>query len=156
VGDYIKIDGGEEGYVVDIGWRTTKIKKLQNNLVVIPNNKITQAVLTNFYLPEKRMSFSMPVSVGYGCDPEHVERVLLDEARRAAGDVRGLLSEPAPSVIIAGFGDFSLNFTLVLHVAEVADQYRVQHEIRKRVIKRFKEEKIEMPFPVRTVHLKRE
>jgi len=157
VGDYIKIDGGEEGYVVDIGWRTTKIKKLQNNLVIVPNNKVIQSVLTNFHLPEKRMSLLIPVGVSYDTDPEKVERVLAEEALVAAGEIPGLLSDPPPFVrFIPGFGQFSLDFTLICQVGEFTDQYLVQHELRKRIFKRFKEEKIEIPFPVRTVHLKRE
>lgn len=156
VGDYIKLDGGEEGYVADIGWRNTRIRKLQNNIVIVPNNKLSQSVITNFYLPEKRMSFSMPVLAGYGSDPEAVERILLEEASGAAAEIRGLLSDPLPSVMLSpGFGEFSLAFTLVCHIEEFADQYPVQHELRKRIFKRFKKEGIEMPFTAGAVYVKK-
>ena len=66
-----------------------------------------------------------------------------------------LLAEPAPFVrFIPGFGDYSLDFTLICQVAEYVDQYLVQHELRKRIFKRFHEEGIEFPFPTRTVYLK--
>ena len=69
----------------------------------------------------------------------------------------GLLAEPEPFVrFIPGFGDSSLNFTLICQVKEFTDQYLAQHELRKRIFKRFKEEGIEIPFPQRTVHLRRE
>jgi small-conductance mechanosensitive channel len=55
---------------------------------------------------------------------------------------------------IPGFGDSSLNFTLVCQVAEFNDQAIVQHELRKRIFKRFREEGIEIPFPIRTVYLR--
>jgi small-conductance mechanosensitive channel len=75
-------------------------------------------------------------------------------ATRAVGEVDGLLGDPAPSVrFIPGFGDFSLNFTLSCQVREFVDQYSVQHELRKRIFARFKQEGIEIPFPIRTVHL---
>ena len=155
LGDYIKLNTGEEGYVTDVSWRSTTIRALGNNLIIIPNAKLAQAVVTNYSLPERRMALGIPVGVSYASDPEHVERVLLEETLKAVGAVPGLLAEPAPSVrLIPGFGDTTLNFTLNCQVAEFVDQYLVQHELRKRILKRFQSEGIEMPFPTRTVYLR--
>ena len=157
VGDYIKLQSGEEGYVSDISWRATSVRTLANNTVFVPNAKLAQAIVTNYHLPEQRMSVSIQVGVSYDADPDVVERLLMDEARKAAGEVPGLLAEPAPSVrFIPGFGDSSLNFTLNCQVKEFVDQYLVQHELRKRVLKRFRLEGVEMPFPTRTLYLRRE
>ena len=157
VGDFIKLESGQEGYVADITWRTTRIRMLPNNMVVIPNSKLSQSVVTNYYLPEKRMSVLIPVGVSYSCDPEHVERVLLEEAKGAVGTIPGLLGDPEPFVrFIPGFGDSSLDFTLICQVNEFTDQYLAQHELRKRIFKRFKKEGIEIPFPHRTVYLREE
>ena len=157
VGDYVKLDSGEEGYVTDIGWRTTKIRKLQNNLVIIPNSKLSQSVITNFNMPEKRMSVLIPVGVSYDSDPQNVEDILLDVASSAAGEIKGLLKEPVPFVRFSpGFGDSSLDFTLICQVSEFVDQYLVQHELRKRIFNRFKDESIEIPFPIRTVYMKKD
>ena len=156
VGDFVKLESGEDGFVTDIGWRSTTLRALPNNLIVIPNNKLAQSIVTNFYLPEKRMSLLINVGVSYDCDPEHVEQVLIDTAMSAADDVQGLLKEPAPFVrFIPGFGDFSLDFTLICQVAEYTDQYLAQHELRKRILRRFREEGIEIPFPVRTLEIRR-
>lgn len=157
VGDYIKLDSGQEGYVVDIGWRTTRIRMLPNNMVIVPNLKLAQAIVTNYYLPETRMALLVPIGVSYSSDPEHIERILVEEAKKAAGEVPGLLAEPPPFVrFIPGFGDSSLDFTLICQVEEFVAQYLAQHELRKRIFKRFKEEGIEIPFPQRTVHLRYE
>jgi len=157
VGDFIKLETGQEGYVEDITWRTTRIRMLPNNIVVIPNSKLAQSIVTNYYLPEKRMSLLIPVSVSYSSDPEKVEKILVEEAKKAVGEVPGLLGEPEPFVrFIPGFGDSSLDFTLICQVKEFVDQYLVQHELRKRIFKRFKEEGIEIPFPHRTVYLREE
>jgi len=157
VGDFIKIESGEQGYVQDITWRTTRIRMLPNNMVIIPNSKLSQSIITNYYLPEQRMSLLIPIGVSYSADPEHVERVLLEEARKAAEEIPGLLSEPEPFVrFIPGFGESSLDFTLICQVKEFVDQYYAQHELRKRIFKRFKEEGIEIPFPHRTVYLREE
>jgi small-conductance mechanosensitive channel len=157
IGDFIKLENGQEGYVEDITWRTTRVRMLPNNMVVIPNNKLAQSVVTNYYLPEKRMSLLVPVGVSYSVDPDHIERILVEEAVVAAGQIPGLLGDPAPFVrFIPGFGDSSLNFTLICQVQEFTDQYLAQHELRKRIFRRFKSEGIEIPFPQRTVHLKQE
>lgn len=156
VGDFVRLETGLEGYVEDITWRTTRIRTLPNNIIIIPNSKLSQSVVINYHLPEKRMSLLLPVSVSYSSDPEKVEKILLEEARRASAEIPGLLAEPEPMVrFIPGFGESSLDFTLICQVREFVDQYRVQHELRKRIFQRFKEEGIEIPFPQRTVYLRR-
>ncbi|MEW6417664.1 MAG: mechanosensitive ion channel family protein [Nitrospirota bacterium] len=157
VGDFVKLETGQEGYVEDITWRTTRIRMLPNNIVVIPNSKLAQSVITNYYLPEKRMSLLIPIGVSYSSDPEKVEKILVEEAKKAAGEVPGLLKEPEPFVrFIPGYGDSSLDFTLICQVKEFVDQYLAQHELRKRIFKRFKDEGIEIPFPHRTIYLREE
>jgi len=157
VGDFVKLETGQEGYVEDITWRTTRIRMLPNNMVVIPNNKLAQSIVTNYYLPESSMSLLIPIGVSYSSDPERVEQILVEEAKKAAKEVPGLLGDPEPFVrFIPGFGQSSLDFTLICQVQEFTDQYLAQHELRKRIFKRFKEEGIEIPFPNRTVHLRKE
>lgn len=156
MGDYVKLDSGEEGYVHAIGWRSTRIRQLANNIVVVPNQKLSQAIVTNYYLPEMRMSLLIPVSVSYDADPRRVVRVLTDVAKGAAasGAPAGLLADPEPFVrFIPGFGDSSLDFTLVVQVREFTDQYVVQDELRKRILEAFRLEGIEIPYPQRVVHL---
>ncbi|MCI0620078.1 MAG: mechanosensitive ion channel family protein [Acidobacteria bacterium] len=154
LGDYVRLDTGDEGFVVQIGWRSTQIRTLPNNVVVVPNAKLASAILTNFSLPESQMSVLIPVGVSYRAEPAEVERILVEEATEAAGQVPGLRAEPAPFVrFIPGFGDSSLNFTLICRVNEFVDQYLVQHELRKRIFARFRREGIEIPFPQRDVHL---
>jgi small-conductance mechanosensitive channel len=157
VGDFIKLETGQEGYVDDITWRTTRIRMLPNNMVVIPNSKLAQSIVTNYYLPEKRMSLLIPVGVSYSSDPETVERILVEEAKEAVGEIPGLLGDPEPFVrFIPGFGDSSLDFTLICQVQEFVDQYYAQHELRKRIFRRFRKEGIDIPFPHRTVYIREE
>jgi small-conductance mechanosensitive channel len=155
VGDFIRLESGQEGYVEDITWRTTRMRMLPNNMVIIPNSKIAQSTLTNYHLPEKRLALLIPVGVSYGSEPAEVERILVEVASGAVGAVPGLLGEPAPFVrFIPGFGESSLDFTLICQVEEFVDQYFAQHELRKRIFRRFREEGIEIPFPQRDIHLK--
>lgn len=157
VGDFIRLETGQEGHVDDITWRTTRIKMPSNNMVVIPNSKLSQSVVTNYSLPEKRSSVQIQIGVSYSSDPAVVEKVLLEEARKTIDEVPSLLPDPAPVVNLSpGFGENSLDFTLTCHVKEFNDQAAAQHGLRKRIIKRLKAEGIEIPFPHRTVYLRQE
>ncbi|HXG05532.1 MAG TPA: mechanosensitive ion channel family protein [Candidatus Binatia bacterium] len=155
VGDYVKIADTIEGFVVDVGWRSTRVRMLQNNVVIVPNKRVAESIIINYDLPEPRMALLVPVGVAYGSDPDHVERVLVEEATRAAGEVPGLLADPPPFVrFIPGFGAYSLDFTLICQVATFVDQYTAQHELRKRILRRLRAEGIEIPLPMRTVELR--
>jgi small-conductance mechanosensitive channel len=126
-------------------------------MVIIPNHKFSQSIVTNYSLPDKSMSVSIPISISYQSDPEKVEVVLADEAKKAVGEIPGLLGDPEPFArFIPGFGESSLDFTLICQVREFVDQYPVQHELRKRIFKRLKSEGLEIPFPHRTVYLREE
>jgi small-conductance mechanosensitive channel len=149
VGDYVKLADTVEGHVVDIGWRSTRVRMLQNVVVTIPNKRVAESMITNYDMPEPRMALLIRVGVDYGTDPDLVERVLVEEAQRAAGDVPGLLAEPAPTArLIPGFGDFSLDFTLTCQVESFTDQFAVQHELRKRILRRLVAEGVQIPVRV--------
>src|SRR2546429_9139223 len=155
VGDYVRIADSIEGHVVDIGWRSTRVRMLQNTIVVVPNKRVAESVVVNYDMPEPRMSLEIPVKVSYASDPDTVERVLVEEAGRAAAEVPGLLAEPTPFArLIPGFGESSLDFSLICQVASFVDQYVVQHELRKRILRRLRAEGIEMPYPTRAVELR--
>lgn len=154
VGDVVKLESGEEGAVSDIGWRTTRIRLQPNTMVIIPNNKLAQARIVNYSLPDKSMALPIPVSVGYDSDLDLVQRLLLEEATRDVTLIPGLLAAPAPLVrFIPGFGQSSLDLTLIVSVREFADQPLVQHELRLRILTRFRTDGIDIPYPSRTVYV---
>jgi len=154
VGDYIKLNTGEEGNVTDIGWRCTTIRTQNNNMIIVPNSKLAQAIVTNFYLPERRMSASFPVTVGYESDPDRVEQALLEVLASGVREIPGMLGEPAPGVTFdPGFSDHGMTFSVNFQVAEFANQGPVRNELRKRVLRRFRELGIGLPYPTRTVYL---
>jgi small-conductance mechanosensitive channel len=154
VGDYVRLESGEQGSVQDIGWRSTRLRMLRNNLIVIPNAKLAESIVVNYSLPEARTYLRVRVGASYGSDPAQVETALLDVASDAAREVPGVLADPAPFVRFIGFGESALDFGLFCHVAEITDELLVRHELRKRIVRRFREEGIDIPFPIRTVHLR--
>ena len=156
VGDFIKLETGQEGFVEDISWRTTRIRMLPNNMVIVPNSKLAQSVVTNYYLPERRAMIQVPISVSYDADADMVERVLLDEAIKAATEVPGLLREPAPAVrFVPGFGASSLDFTLACHVREIIGPAAGNARTAQKDLETLQaSSNIDIPYPTRTVYLK--
>ena len=149
IGDYVKVADAAEGFVIDVGWRSTRIRSLGNNVIVVPNQAMAKATITNYSEPDARTTLSLTVSVDYSADPDHIEAMLLEEVTRAAGQVPGLLADPAPSAsLVPGFGEHSLDFSVGYHVATFVDQYSVQHELRKRILRRFHKEGVTIPAPV--------
>jgi len=155
-GDFIKLETGEEGYVVDISWRNTTIRMLPNNLVVIPNSKLASSIVTNYYMPEKMLSVLVSVGVSYDSDLEKVEEIVIEVAKEVMQTVPGGIPEYEPFVRYSSFGDFSINFSVIMRAKEYTDQFLIRHEFIKRLHKRFKKEGIEIPFPITTVYLKKE
>jgi small-conductance mechanosensitive channel len=152
-GEYIKLDSGQEGYLVDIGWRTTRIRVLANNMIIIPNAKLGSAIVTNFHMPDKEMGLVLQVGVSYSSDLEKVEKVTIEVARETLRGVSGGVESFEPFVRYNSFGDSAIQFSVILRVKEFTDQYLVTHEFIKRLHKRYNLEGIDIPFPQRTVHL---
>ncbi|MDO8526674.1 MAG: mechanosensitive ion channel family protein [Deltaproteobacteria bacterium] len=153
-GDYVQLDSGEAGYVTDISWRNTTIRALSNNMIIVPNIKMASTIITNFHHPEQEMSFLVEVGVSYESDLKQVERVTIDVAREVLKEVQGGVPLFEPFIRYHTFADFSINFTVILRAKEFVDQYLIKHEFVKRLHERYQQEKIEIPFPIRTVQMK--
>jgi small-conductance mechanosensitive channel len=143
-GDYIKLNTGEEGHVVDINWRSTQIREGPNNMIIVPNAKLAGATVTNYYQPDPELVVIIPASAGYESDLDRVEQVTLEVARRVMGEIPGGIPTFEPLLRYNGFGEASVNFNVILRAREVADQPRVKHEFVKRLHERFGREGI--PF----------
>jgi small-conductance mechanosensitive channel len=152
IGDYVKLATGEEGYVRDITWRSTRIENVSKFTFVVPNSKLAGATVTNYHRPGTEISLLIPCSVGYGEDLERVEAVTVEVAAGVMRDVPGGVPEFTPLVRYNAFGDSGVAFNAVLRVQEFTDQFLVRHEFIKRLHRRFAEEGIDIPFPQRTVH----
>jgi small-conductance mechanosensitive channel len=153
--DYIRLDSGQEGFVTRIGWRSTLLRTGLNNMVVVPNSTLAKAVITNFSFPEERLLTSVQVGVAYGTDPRRVEKLLTEIAGGLAQEGFDGVPRDAElsALLIPGFGASTLDFTLYLSVRRFADQGGVQSELRKRILERFAQEGIQMPFPTRALVL---
>ncbi|NQW03542.1 MAG: mechanosensitive ion channel family protein [Acidobacteria bacterium] len=151
VGDFIRLENGLDGYVVDFNWRSARIRQLANNIIIVPNLKLSQATVLNFQLPDQGLSVPVQLGVDYASDLAHVERVTTEVGREVMKEVEGGVPDHDPFILYSEFGDSSINFTVILRGREYVSQYLVKHEFIKRLHARYKTEGIEIPFPQRTL-----
>ena len=151
-GDYLLLESGQEGSVTDIAWRYTTLRTQANNLVVVPNSKLGQAIITNFQLPAQPLSVIMEFGVAYSSDLVQVQAVALDVAARVMAEMQPDITDWEPLVRFSGFGESDVQAVAVLRVLEYGDQYALRSEFIKTLHARFAEEGIEFPFPQRVVH----
>jgi len=156
IGDYIKLETGEEGYVSDITWRSTKIRMLANNVILVPNAKLTQVITTNYYLPEKEMAVLVNLGVHYKSDLTKVEKITCEVAKEVMEEVSGGIPGFEPFIRYHTFGDFSINFSVILRAKEFVDQYLIKHEFVKRLHERYNKEGIVIPYPIRAINHEQE
>ena len=153
LGDYIHLSSGEEGRVTDITWRFTTIVPVgEGNMVVIPNQKIASSIITNYSMPRHDIVIKIPVGVAYDSDLQKVEDVTLEVARQVLESLGEKIDDNRkPTVRFYNFGESSIDFNVLLHSARFDDQFRLKHEFIKALTARFRQEGIEIPFPIRTI-----
>ncbi|MBI4344093.1 MAG: mechanosensitive ion channel family protein [Euryarchaeota archaeon] len=149
IGDYIRLENGDSGYVEDISWRSCRIRTLPNNVVVIPNSRLAQSVITNYYLPEPLMAVVIPCGVSYDSDLAKVEKVTVEAAKRILQEVPGGVKEFEPFIRYNRFGESNIEFSIILQVEKFVDQYLVIHEFIKELTARYRDAGIEISYPVR-------
>lgn len=153
VGDFVSLVGNDiEGYIVDIGWRTTRLRTLPNTIVVVPNSKIAESILINNYRPETEMSALVQCGVAYDSDLEKVEKVTIEVAREVLKRVPGAVADFDPFIRYHTFADSNINFSIILRVQEFTDRYMLIHEFIKALTKRYSQENIEISWPVRKIY----
>ncbi len=152
-GDYIHLTSGEEGTVVDITWRSTTLLTQMDNMTVIPNSKLATTIITNYSLPKRNLSISIPVNIAYTSDLDKVEQITMEVAATLMKE-NGIDSEPV--FRYKEFGSSSILFGIAMDINDFHQQYPLRHEFIKRLNKRFKAEGIEIAYPSTNVYLKKE
>jgi small-conductance mechanosensitive channel len=154
VGDFISVTGPDskitDGRVQSINLRTTVVVTNDHIAVIVPNSKLVNQNLVNWSYGERRSRISIPVGVSYDSEVELVTRTLL----RAAEGVNYLLPEPKPSVQFVAFGDFSLNFRLLVWTDRPRRHPQIKSDINYRIHRLFREASIEIPFPQQDLNLR--
>ena len=150
-GDFVSLDSGEMGYIQNITWRNTKMLERTNNIIHIPNTKLSKAVIKNYDSGDPSFSVKIPVGVGYDSDLDVVERVVMEVANDLHQYMDEMNKQSTPSFKFRGFGQSSIDFMVYFRGNKYGDQNPIIHAFVKKLHKRFNEEGIEIPFPMRTV-----
>ncbi|OGP08609.1 MAG: hypothetical protein A2048_08920 [Deltaproteobacteria bacterium GWA2_45_12] len=151
VGDYVRLESGEEGHVQSIGWRSVRLQQLSNSTIIIPNSKFASSIMTNYYFPKRELAVLVNVRVDYSSDLEKVETITTEVARDIMKAVPGGLPDFEPFIRYGAFGEAGIEFTVILRGREFVDQYLIRHEFIKKLHKRYEEEGIVIPSVLRMV-----
>jgi len=146
VGDIIEVEG-QVGKVENIKLRTTRAVTRENKVLIIPNHKFLISTLFNWTENGVITKESVAVGVSYDTDIDQVTQLLLD----LAAQNKKILENPKPFVIFEDFGDNALNFQLFFALKSSFESNIVKSELRYSIFRAFKREKIEIPFPQRTI-----
>jgi small-conductance mechanosensitive channel len=141
-GDRIRLASGEVGDVVDVGTRSTRVKLLDQNMLIVPNSELVQTRVVNYNFPSHATRAQLDVGIAYGSDVERAKAIVL-AAIQAERDV----AEPA--VLVAGFGESALNLSATYTIAEFATTGPIQDRVRTRVYTEFLKAGIKIPYPTR-------
>ena len=148
-GDFIELDGGPTGYVVDVGWRSTKIRSRFNNLVIIPNSKMVDSIVTNYYSPTPAINVVVTCGVSYDSDLAQVERVVLEVTRQVISESPNAVKGSEPFFGFSEFGDSNVDFWVFLQANDRLASFTLKSTLIKRIHARFVDEGIEINYPVR-------
>jgi len=148
-GDYIVLDSGERGQVIDIGLRSTLVRTRDDEQVSIPNAIMSTTRVINESAPVPRFRIHIRVGVAFGSDIDGVEAALLEVARANPS----LADTPAPRVRFRRFGESSLIFELLCWAKDPADRGRIIHELNRAIYLAFAQHDIRIPFPQRDIHM---
>lgn len=147
VGDWIELDGGRVGRVTSVGWRAITLHTNDDVEVSLPNAMLAKAAITNYSRPSPAVRRVMRISAPYSEPPHHVEAVLLD----AIAGIPGVLAEPMPTVVTAGFGDSGMEYQLRYFIDDFLMRDTTDGLVRDRVWYAFRRTHITVPYPTQTL-----
>src|SRR6266542_969415 len=149
VGDRIMV-GNQEGDVVEINMRSTTIRTLNNVAVIVPNSEFVSSKVENWSYGDETVRVDLNVGVSYESDLETVIRSL----REVAAEQPQVLKNPAPDVLHTGFGDSAWNMRLRIWLEDSQRHLEVHSEINCAIVRKFQQNRVEIPFPQRDLHLR--
>jgi MscS family membrane protein len=152
IGDRIQLASGKTGDVVDIGLRSTRIKTVDNTLLIIPNSELCNSTVLNMAFPDMKTQGRVPIGVAYGSDVEKVKKIL----QEIAIEHPDVLKDPAPDAFFLSLGESALNMLLVFWVNDYNTTLKVTDQINMQIVTAFAKNEIQIPYPTRKVLLERE
>ena len=155
-GDYIELEGGVTGYVLDVSWRSTRLRTWGNNLVVIPNSKFAETIITNYQAPVPAVNVYLTCGVSYDSDLYLVERVCLEVMSEILEHGPDGVKEYGSYFGFDSFGDSNVNFWLFLQAQDRLASFRLRTSVMQKLHSRLRDEGIVINYPVRTLQFPKE
>lgn len=152
VNDVVQIENNVVGRVISIGLRTSKIKTRDNISMIIPNSSFINDNVINWSHIEEQTRFNVEVGVAYGSDVELVTEILIDVAKAN----KDISSSPEPFIRFNNFGNSSLDFQIFFWSKQSFRVENIKSQLRFEIDKKFRENKITIPFPQQDVHVKKD
>lgn len=150
-GDFIKLASGEDGFIEDITWRSTTIRAAADHIIIVPNSKLADMTVSNYYLPQHEITFAVEVGVSYDSDLKKVETitkaVIKETLEESEDGVKGL----EPEISFISFAESSIRLKAFLRVNNYPAQFQVRSAFLKKLHERYNKEGIVIPYPVRTI-----
>lgn len=148
INDWVRV-GEHEGRVVAITWRTTHLRTRDNDNLVIPNGKLADERVLNFYYPHPLHMERIQVGADYRVPPYRVRRALLE----AVTGISGALDKPSPDVYVLSFGENAILYELRVWTEDMVQAPRIASDIRARIWEELKKAGITIPLPIRTLEI---
>jgi small-conductance mechanosensitive channel len=149
IGDRV-IVGDSEGDVLEINIRSTTIRSLSNVSIIVPNSEFISTQVVNWTHGDKKIRLDIEVGVSYNSDLDTVLRCL----QEVAAEHPKVLKNPEPDVLFRSFGDSAWNMVLRVWIPDPKYHHIIRSEINCSIVRKFKENKVEIPFPQRDLHLR--
>ena len=149
IGDRVTI-GEDEGDVQSINLRTTIVLTNDRVAIIVPNSKLVSDRVVNWSYGDPRARIAIPIGVAYNADIQLVTDTLIE----ATKEVPSVLSDPAPRVQFLNFGEYSLDFRLLVWTNQPRRHVQLRSDLNYRIAQLFRERSITIPYPTREFLLK--
>jgi small-conductance mechanosensitive channel len=155
-GDFIKLSSGEDGFIEDITWRSTTIRAASDHIIIVPNSKLADMTVMNYYLPQHEITFAVDISVSYDSDLTKVEKITKEVIQETLQESENGVKEFEPEISFTAFAESSIRLKAFLRVNNYPAQFQVRSAFLKKLHDRYNKEGVTIPYPVRTVLMKAE
>ncbi len=152
IGGRVSLEGGDLGIVEAITIRSTKIRTFDNEILTIPNGRLSEMKIKNFNQPNSSLRVIVNFSTAYGSDTDKVKRVVLSSINK----IEGIKEDPVPDAIMIEMADSGLNWQARFWVEDQSTAYTKKIELLEIIYKDFLANGINIPFPTRTIYSKKD
>lgn len=148
IGDWVKV-AGHTGRIIDMTWRATCLRTKTDDYIIIPNAAIAREAIINYSRPTVVHGYLLEIGVNYGVPPNKVRQTIME----VLSGVSEVLQEPAPSVLLVKYNDFSIDYKIKFYSRDFAILEDIKSHIMELIWYHFKRNDIVIPFPIRNINM---